>query len=346
MSGFLSFLSSFPTLLHSAIIFGTVIMLGALGEILTEKGGNLNLGVPGIMYLGGIAGLSATFLYENVYCVGAGVDPKGWLCIVLCLGATLIAAALGGLIFSFLTISLRTNQNVTGLTLTIFGSGVGNFFGGSLNKLAGGVGQVKVNTTSEVFGKYSDSLVSFFDGFTGKLGLGTLLFSYGFLTYIALIIALLLWFFLNKTRTGLSLRSVGENTATADAAGINVTKYKYLSTCIGAAISGLGGTYYVMNYIRGTWENQGTIEALGWLAVALVIFATWKPLRAIWGAYLFGVLYWAYNYISGLSRSSIELFKMLPYAFTLLVLIMVSLRRRREDQPPASLGKAYFREER
>ena len=346
MSGFMSFLTSFPTLLHSAVIFGTVIMFGALGEILTEKGGNLNLGVPGIMYLGGIAGLSATFMYENVYCVNAGITPSAAVCVVLCLVASLAAAALGGLIYAFLTITLRTTQNVTGLTLTIFGSGVGNFFGGSLNKLAGGVGQVKVNVTSEIFGRYSEKLVNFFDGFTGKMGLGTLLFSYGFLTYVALIIAVLLWYFLQKTRTGLSLRSVGENTATADAAGINVTKYKYLATCIGAAISGLGGTYYVMNYIRGTWENQGTIEALGWLAVALVIFATWKPLRAIWGAYLFGVLYWAYNYIGGLSRSSIELFKMLPYAFTLLVLIMVSLRRRKEDQPPSSLGLPYFREER
>ena len=224
--------------------------------------------------------------------------------------------------------------------------GVGNFFGGSLNKLAGGVGQVSVAVTSQAFRNYSYSLVSFFDGFTGKLRLGTLLFSYGFLTYVAIILAVAIWFFLSKTRTGLSLRAVGENTATADAAGINVTKYKYLATCIGAGISGLGGTYYVMNYIKGTWENQGTIEALGWLAVALVIFATWKSLRAIWGSYLFGVLYWAYNYIPGLSRSTLELFKMLPYVVTILVLLMVSMRKKKEDQPPQSLGIPYFREER
>ena len=188
--------------------------------------------------------------------------------------------------------------------------------------------------------------VNFFDGFTGRLRLGTLLFSYGFLTYVALILAVAIWYFLSKTRTGLSLRAVGENTATADAAGINVTKYKYLATCIGAGISGLGGTYYVMNYINGTWENQGTIEALGWLAVALVIFATWKSLRAIWGSYLFGVLYWAYNYIPGLSRSTLELFKMLPYVVTIIVLLMVSMRKKKEDQPPQSLGIPYFREER
>lgn len=346
MSGVLSFLSSFPTLLHSAVIFGTVIMFGAMGEILTEKSGNLNLGVPGVMYLGGIAGLAATFMYENVYCVNAGIDPNVVICVLLCLVCSVAAAALGGLIFSFLTITLRTNQNVTGLTLTIFGSGIGNFFGGSLNKLAGGVGQVSVNTTSETFRAYWGTLVEKLDNLTGGLELGTLLFSYGFLTYVAVVMAIVLWYFLTKTRTGLALRAVGENTATADAAGINITKTKYLATCIGAGISGLGGCYYVMVYIRGTWENQGTIEALGWLAVALVIFATWKPIRNIWGSYLFGALYWAYFYIPGLTRSSQEIFKMIPYLVTLFVLIMVSLRRKKEDQPPASLGLPYFREER
>ena len=155
-----------------------------------------------------------------------------------------------------------------------------------------------------------------------------------------------MWYFFTKTRTGLSLRAVGENTGTADAAGINVTAFKYLATCIGGGISGIGGLYYVMNYIGGTWENQGTIEALGWLAVALVIFATWKPLRSIWGSYLFGVLYWAYFYIPGLTRSSQEIFKMIPYIVTIFVLLMVSMRRKKEDQPPASLGLPYFREER
>ena len=320
----LDFLLKFPDLLHSAIVFGTVIMFGALGEIITEKSGNLNLGVPGIMYFGGIAGLTSTFMYENVYCVNAGIEPNAALCVIMCLVASFLASALGGLIYSFLTISLRTNQNVTGLTLTILGSGVGNFFGGSLNKLAGGVGQVSVAVTSQAFRNYSFSLVNFFDGFTGSFRLGTLLFSYGFLTYVAIILAVAIWFFLTKTRTGLSLRAI----------------------CIGAGISGLGGTYYVMNYIKGTWENQGTIEALGWLAVALVIFATWKSLRAIWGSYLFGVLYWAYNYIPGLSRSTLELFKMLPYVVTILVLLMVSMRKKKEDQPPQSLGIPYFREER
>ena len=125
----LDFLLKFPDLLHSAIVFGTVIMFGALDEIITEKSGNLNLGVPGIMYFGGIAGLTSTFMYENVYCVNAGIEPSAALCVIMCLVASFLASALGGLIYSFLTITLRTNQNVTGLTLTILGSGVGNFFG-------------------------------------------------------------------------------------------------------------------------------------------------------------------------------------------------------------------------
>ena len=171
-------------------------------------------------------------------------------------------------------------------------------------------------------------------------------FFYGFLAYVAIIIALAVKLFLNRTSVGLNLRGVGENPATADAAGINVTKYKYVATCVGAGISGLGGLYYTMDYIKGTWATDGSIEKLGWLAVALVIFATWKPNRAIWGAYLFGLLSWVYYYLPGLTRSSQEIFKMLPYVVTLLVLIVVSLRRSKESQPPASLGLAYFREDR
>ena len=156
----------------------------------------------------------------------------------------------------------------------------------------------------------------------------------------------MLWYFLNRTRTGLNLRAVGENPATADAAGINVTRYQYLAACIGAGISGLGGLYYTMDYIKGTWSTDGTIESLGWLAVALVIFATWKPLMAILGAYIFGCLTWLYFYIPNLTRSSQELFKMIPYLVTIAVLILVSLRKKRENQPPAHLGLPYFREER
>ena len=322
------------SLFQAAIAFGSVIMFGATGEILTEKSGNLNLGVPGIMYLGGIAGLAGAFFYES-----AVPEPNRLLCLLIALVCSVAAAALGGLIYSVLTITLRTNQNVTGLTLTIFSSGVANFFGGSLNRLAGGVGQISVSATSSAFRASIPALA--------KMGvIGKMLFSYGVLTYLAIFIAIAVSYYLNKTRSGLNLRAVGENPATADAAGINVTKYKYLATCVGAAISGLGGLYYVMDYTKGTWANDGSIEKLGWLAVALVIFAVWKAYNSIWGAYLFGVLFWLYYYIPGLNRSSQELFKMIPYLATMAVLIIVSLRKKRENQGPASLGLAYFREQR
>ena len=246
----LDFLLKFPDLLHSAIVFGTVIMFGALGEIITEKSGNLNLGVPGIMYFGGIAGLTSTFMYENVYCVNAGIEPSAALCVIMCLVASFLASALGGLIYSFLTITLRTNQNVTGLTLTILGSGVGNFFGGSLIKITGSdIPSIALSATSNCF---KTTLP-----FAAKLGkVGDIFFSYSFLAYAAIIIALITAYFFKHTRTGLQLRAVGENPATSDAAGINVGRYKYVSTIVGSVIAGLGGLYYVMDYANGVWSNN------------------------------------------------------------------------------------------
>lgn len=367
-------MSGFISLFQAAVVFGTVIMFGAVGEIITEKSGNLNLGVPGIMFLGGIASLAGTFLYQlsvnnalqsayDAFIASGGVKENfapsgflafvseqstsaaigyaanGWIGVIIAFLCAFLVAAFGGFIFAFLTITLRANQNVTGLTLTIFGSGVANFFGGSLNTLAGGVGQISVETTSRAFRVGIP--------FLSDLGVvGELFFSYGWLVYVALIVAIFCQYYLTRTRTGLNLRAVGENPATADAAGINVTAHKYLATCLGAGISGLGGLFYVMDYTKGTWANDGTIEALGWLAVALVIFATWRPKNAIWGAYLFGVLYWAYLYIGGLTRASQEIFKMLPYIVTIVVLIFISLRKKKENQPPAALGLPYFREDR
>lgn len=328
--------SALISLLQSAIIFGTVIMFGCLGEILTEKSGNLNLGVPGIMYIGGIASLVCVFFYEN-----SVEAPSPVLCVLIAFFSGFAAAALAGLLFSFLTVTLRANQNVTGLTLTIFGSGVANFFGGSLNKLAGGVGQISTSVTSSAFRTPMPGLSS-----VGFAHIGELFSSFGFMVYFAIICAIILNFVIKRTRVGLNLRAVGENPSTADAAGINVTAYKYAATCLGAGICGLGGVFYVMDYIKGTWANDGSIEKLGWLAVALVIFTTWKALNAIWGAYLFGVLFWMYFYISNLTRSSQELFKMLPYIVTIVVLIITSLRKRKENQPPEGLGIPYFREER
>ena len=322
--------------LTRAIQFGTIIMYGSLGEILTEKSGNLNLGVPGIMYLGAFAGFASVFTYEK-----STENPSAIVCVCLGLLFAFLASALGGLIYSFLTITLRANQNVTGLALTTFGTGVANFM---CTYLFPGI-YAKAGYSNLVF----KTKIPFL---SDKLGVfGSVFFSYDFLVYLAIVAAILLHIFLNKTRAGLNLRAVGENPATADAAGINVTKYKYLATVLGAGISGMGGLYYVLTYNDGIWATTDEVAALGWLAVALVIFTTWQPLNAIWGAYLFGMLYWLYNFlpklfgVTNIDRTS-DLYQMLPYVVTILVLVIVSLRRKRESQPPASLGLAYFREER
>ena len=154
----------------------------------------------------------------------------------------------------------------------------------------------------------------------------------------------LISFVLNKTKVGLHLRAVGENPATADAAGISVSKYRYAATCIGCGISGLGGLSFIMDYLNGNWEY--CIDAIGWLAIALVIFTVWKPNFAIIGSIIFGALYIVSTYIQGFAIETKEIFKMLPYIVTVIVLLFTSIRDSKNSQPPQSLGLNYFREER
>jgi len=321
-----------------AILLGVPLLYGSTGEIITEKSGHLNLGIPGIMYVGAIGGVIGSFLYEQA--CGNNIDKMNVaLAIIIPLLCAIIGSMLIGLIYSFLTVTLRANQNVTGLALTTFGIGLGNFFGGSLIKL----------TDSDMPSIALTKTSSFFTAklpFADKFGwFGEIFLSHDFLTYLAIIIALVASFILNRTRVGLNLRSVGENPATADAAGINVTKYKYVATCIGSAIAGLGGLQYVMSYANGVWSNNAFGDR-GWMAIALVIFALWKPSLAILGSFLFGALCNANNYIQGLGAETQELFKMLPYVVTIIVLVFTSMRKKRESQPPAHLGNSYFREER
>ena len=322
------------TFIQRAVMQGIPLLYGSTGEIITEKTGNLNLGIPGVMYVGGICGVIGSFLYEHNT---EAINP--FLAVLIPLLSTLLGSLLMGLIYSFLTVSLRANQNVTGLALTTFGVGIGNFFGGSLIKLTkSDMPSIALTATSDCF---RTSLP-----FAKNLGwFGTVFFSYSFLAYAAIIIALVTAFILTKTRIGLNLRAVGESPATADAAGINVGRYKYFSTCIGSMIAGLGGLYYVMDYANGVWSNDAFGDR-GWLAIALVIFTVWKPNVSILGSILFGGLFIVHNYIQNLGVSIQEIFKMLPYGVTILVLVIVSMRNRRENQPPASLGLAYFREDR
>ena len=336
--------------IQRAVVQGIPLLYGSTGEILTEKSGNLNLGIPGIMYVGGVSGVIGAFFYER-----STETPSSFLLVLIPLLTSLFGSGIMALIYSFLTITLRANQNVTGLTLTIFGTGFGNFFGGSLASLFGEGGSLALTETSLAF------QTSF--PFADRLGsIGTIFFSYGFMAYMAIIVALIAAFVLKKTRVGLQLRAVGENPATADAAGIklravgenpatadaagiNVTRYKYVATVVGGMIAGLGGLYFIMDYTSGVWTNGGFGDR-GWLAIALVIFALWKPNVSVLGSILFGGLYIVYLFIPGLERSTQELFKMLPYVVTILVLIIVSMRKKREYQPPEHLGLSYFREER
>ncbi len=321
------------TFIQKAVTQGIPILYGASGEIVTERSGNLNLGIPGIMYMGGIGGLVGAFLYEN-----GNPNPNGWVGVLCALIVSMLFAFIGGLIYSILTITLRVNQNVTGLALTTFGVGFGNFLGGSLSRISGAAGQVSVYVTGQTF----RTKIPFLSTNLGVIS--DIFFSYGFLTYLSIILTLILSWFLFKTRKGLNLRAVGEDPAAADAAGINVIRYKYIATCSGAVISGLGGLYFVMEYLGGTWQNNGFGDR-GWLAIALVILALWRPARAIWGCILFGGLYILFAYVP-FGDATQEIFKMLPYLVTIIVLIISSVRESKENQAPKSLGLSYFREDR
>ena len=329
---------NFSGLIKAAVANGTPLLFGATGEILTEKSGNLNLGIPGIMYIGAISGVVGGFFYQNSV---ARVQSAAAILIPLlcCLAGSLLAS----LLYCFLTVTLKANQNVTGLAITTFGVGVGNFFGGSLIKIV--KSDVPYLALVKVAKVYKTTLP-----FAKNMGVfGQLFFSYGFLVYLAVILAIAVSLFLSRSRAGLYLRAVGclaEVLVNQKAAGINVTRYKYLATCIGGMIAGLGGLFYIMDYSNGIWSNNGFGDR-GWLAIALVIFTVWRPNIGVFASFLFGGLYILHMFIpSGMNLAVKELYKMLPYVITILVLVIVSMQKKRENDPPASLGLSYFREER
>ena len=329
-------MSNFINFLTAGILAAAPLLFGLLGELLTEKSGNLNLGVEGMMFMGGIAGISGVYFYEK-----AG-GTSAWVSLIIALVCSVLVAGLGALIFSVLTITLRANQNVTGLALTMFGTGFGNYFGEAIGN-ADPSGFLSVSTgVKGIFNNpiFPKSLVNI--PYVGKV-----LFSHNFMVYLSIALAIVLAVFLNRTRAGLNLRAVGESPATADAAGIDVTKYKYLATCIGGAMTGLGGLYLVMNAgsgVGGAWVHD-CINGYGWLAVALVIFAVWSPRRALWCSLIFGGLS-CMRYYYPISFIPASIYDIVPYLVTAVVLVFVSLRHNRSSQPPASLGLSYFREDR
>ncbi|MBQ8532426.1 MAG: ABC transporter permease [Clostridia bacterium] len=321
------------TFIQQSIRLSSTLLLGSTGEMITEKSGNLNLGTPGIMAAGAISGIVGAYFYTSS---SAAFSPL--LSILITLGCCILGSLLTTLIYCFLTITLKTNQNVTGLALTTFGVGLSNFVGSIINQRMGGTG---VAAFPEIGKAYRTTLP-----FADKLGIfGDIFLSYGFMTYLAIVIAVIVAFVIAKTRVGLNLRSVGENPATADAAGINVDRYKYVATCVGGIISGIGGLYYVMDFAAANWQNN-ILDQFGWLSVALVIFAVWRPNIAILGSIIFGALYVVGPFLLGLSTKDQELLKILPYVVTIVVLVIISMRDKKENQPPESLGLSYFREER
>ena len=318
-------MNPFVDYLLTSIPLGTTFLYGCTGEILTEKAGHLNLGIPGIMCMGGACGCLALKAMSATALPGA-------LIVIISIICAFLGGVLMGAIYSFLTVTLKANQNVTGLAMTTFGVGTTKFI----------MSGMAVDAMQYLYA---------LDYFRFPFSASTTSLKYcGIMVYLAIAIALVASFVLVRTRVGLHLRAVGENPATADAVGINVTLYKYSATCIGSGIAALGGLFYIMGY-AGSFEAYKSIEALGWLAVALVIFTLWRPHLSIIGSILFGMLYIAGSRIPTLlgiqlDISATPLLQMLPYVVTIIVLIVTSVRKKRENQPPASLGLPYFREER
>lgn len=311
--------------LFAAIKAGTPLLFGTTGEIMTQKSGNVNLGVEGMMFMGAFLG------FYTGYHTGS---------LALALFAAFAIGVFAALIYAVLTVSFMANQNVTGLTLTIFGTGFAKFFGEMMIGEAGGSPKLSEEFMASISEKPLPLL--------GNLPvLGKLLFSHNPLVYLAIIIAILCTVYMSKTRAGLNMKAVGENAAAADAAGINVTRVRYIHTLLGGGICGLGGAYLSLINGGGIWNNSSVVNGQGWIAVALVIFASWNPTRAILGSLVFGAFSVLQFYVP---KNIIEIpnafYVMLPFLITTLVLIVTSMRKSREGSQPAGCGISYFREER
>jgi len=304
--------------LAAAVIAATPLLFATLGELLTEKSGSLNLGVEGMMLLGAVSGFLVGYQTGNPALAVAGA---------------FVAGAVGAAIFALLTVSLRANQVVTGLTLTIFGSGVARFWGNDI------VGFTVPSTVQNAFKPFALPVLSRLPG------LGPILFRQDIFVYLGYVCTVLVALYLWNTRAGLKMRAVGENTPAADAAGIAVNRYKYLHIIMGGGLCGLGGAYLSLIYVP-MWQVD-VVNGRGWIAVALVIFASWNPLKTFAGAYLFGALS-----IMGLRLQAAGihvnqyLVDMFPYLACIIIVVMSSFKSKKENQTPANLGVPYFREDR
>ena len=313
-------------ILASAVLYGTPLLFAALGELLAERSGVLNLGVEGMMLVGAVAGFWAV----------QRVDAAGGVSLAAALGVAAVAGALLASIHAFLVITLRANQIVSGLALTIFAGALGlsSYLGNDLD--LSGAPADHAFTPIDLFGLGSVPV------------LGPIVFDQSALVYLSWAFVVAIGLYLARTRPGLNVRAVGESPAAADAMGINVTAYRYAHTLVGGALAGIGGACFSLQ-ITPQWVG-GLTGGAGWIAVALVIFAFWRADLCLVGAYLFG----AFSALPLLLQSRgwlnevpAEVFVSLPYVMTVVVLVAVSSgAAKRRLGAPAALGVPYVREER
>jgi simple sugar transport system permease protein len=321
----MEFLGALTPFLQTALQMGTHILFAVLGGIMCEKVGNMNLGIEGMMLLGASIGFSAALSSSNP---------------VVAIAAAGFAGGFGALIYAVITVTLRGNQVVTGLILTIFGTGVSGFLGKSL------AGKALPEAISRAFAPVSVPLLHRIPV------IGTIFFEQSPYVLAGIVLAILLYIYFQYSRAGMNARAVGEDPAVADASGIPVGLYKYIHITGGGFLCGVGGAYLSLVFVP-RWQENITAGA-GWIAVALVIFSTWNPLRAIFAAYLFGALkgvgFKFQNIDVSLFGKRIvfypQLLDMLPYLATILVLVLITRKKQKKYQPPAGLGTPYFREER
>ena len=329
-------LDVFTLFLFNIIVYNIPLLYGTTGEIMIEKSGSLNLGVEGTMAIGAVVG----------YLAGAKTDS-----LLVAVLVSFIASGLVGLLFSFLTVTLQANQNVTGLTITTFGVAFYYFIGNALSNSSGGwpaLNGTKLDAQSQALHIPLLSDIPF---------AGKAIFSHGILVYLGIIIAVLMWFYFKKTVPGLKLRAIGENPGAADSLGVNVAMYKYTHIIIGSGIMGIGGLYMGLN-MGGTFEGSNCwINGYGWISIALVIFANWSPAKAILGTFIFGFfntlrvqnapLATAFpNTLGWLTKIPAQFFSALPFIITLIVLLISSVRKNNNSCEPSAIGRNYYREDR
>lgn len=307
-------LDIFVSVLTRTIIAGTPLLLGTLGEIITERSGIMNLGMEGMMSAGAVTGFIVTFTYGNP-----------WLGLLAAVFVGMLLASLHG----FVCISLRANQVVSGLALTMLGLGISGLWG------------------KPYIGHPLENKMPFLNipGLSDLPIVGSILFQHDAYVYLSVLIGLISWFLLKHTRWGITLRSVGENPKAAESQGIPVNRVKYLAVMVGGGLAGMAGAYLSTAY-SGSW-NEGMTAGRGWIVIALTIFALWQPGMAFVGAYLFGGIFVLQYMLQPLGISP-NILAMLPYLSTLVVLFLYGLSKsgRRRMNAPATLGEAFIRGDR